>query len=253
MAKIDPSDLYMISYTSGTTGQPKGAMATHKSVICTAMMERMNPLMTGPPVYLSYLPMAHVYERIMVIFCVVRQGKIGIYNGDVLKLTEDLAILKPTVFASVPRLFNKFYQKINAKFADGSFVARTLVKSALSTKLANLEEDGSYTHWLYDKLVFSKVKMILGGNVQVMVSGSAPIADDVVKFFKVCMGVPLLEGYGQTEAQGLEFVQDPRDWMSGNVGGITTSMELKLIDVPEMSYSVLDKDENGNPVPRGEV
>jgi long-chain acyl-CoA synthetase len=106
---------------------------------------------------------------------------------------------------------------------------------------------------MYDKLVFSKVKMILGGNVQVMVSGSAPIADNVVNFFKVCMGVPLLEGYGQTEAQGLEFVQDPRDWMSGNVGGITTSMELKLIDVPEMSYSVLDKDENGNPVPRGEV
>jgi long-chain acyl-CoA synthetase len=106
---------------------------------------------------------------------------------------------------------------------------------------------------MYDKLVFSEVKMLLGGNVQCMVSGSAPIADEVVNFFKICMGVPLLEGYGQTEAQGMEFLQDPSDWTSGNVGGVTTSMELKLIDVPEMSYSVLDKDENGNPVPRGEV
>ena len=170
-----------------------------------------------------------------------------------MKLTEDLAILKPTCFASVPRLYNKFYQKIKAKFADGSFIARSLVNMGLSSKLANLKDNGSLTHWLYDKLVFSKVKAILGGNVQLMISGSAPISDDVVNFFKVCMCCPLLEGYGQTEGMGLEFVQDPKDWMSGNVGGIVTSMELKLIDVPEMSYSVLDKDADGNPVPRGEV
>jgi long-chain acyl-CoA synthetase len=146
MAVVDPSDLYLISYTSGTTGQPKGAMVTHKAVVCTAMLERMNPLLTGPPVYLSYLPMAHVYERIFLIFCVVRRGQIGIFNGDVLKLTEDLALLKPTIFASVPRLYNKFYQKINAKFADGSSFARALVNQAVSTKLSNLKEDGSYTH-----------------------------------------------------------------------------------------------------------
>ena len=94
---------------------------------------------------------------------------------------------------------------------------------------------------------------MFGGRLRYIACGSAPISPKVIDFFKAVLSIPVLEGYGQTEACGLETLQVSSDRVAGNVGGILPSMELKLQDVPEMEYFSTDKDENGNDMPRGEI
>lgn len=169
-----------------------------------------------------------------------------------MKLKDDLAILKPTVFVSVPRLYNKFYDAMRSKLSELTGCKGTLAKKALATKLENIEK-GQYTHFLYDKLVFNKMKDVLGGRVEVLLSGSAPLAVPVKKFLKACFAAPFLEGYGQTEGMGAEFLTHPDDPRTDIVGGPVPMNEFKLIDVPEMNYFSTDKDEHGRHAPRGEI
>jgi len=103
------------------------------------------------------------------------QLKIGYYQGDPLKLVEDCGVLKPVIFCSVPRLFNRIYSKIKGNFDAATGCKKWLVEKGLATKLAALQFDGSLTNSVYDSMIFSKVAALLGGKVQLMVTGSAPI------------------------------------------------------------------------------
>lgn len=251
--KVVPEDILCFSYTSGTTGQPKGAMISNKNM--SALMggaEDHLTFLNYSAVYLSYLPLAHVLEKI--VFCVLSlvAGKYSMFGGDVFKLKDDIAILKPTLFVSVPRLFNKFHDTIRAKLHELSGCKSTLAKRALNVKLANVDS-GKYTHTVYDSLVFNKMKGFLGGRVEVMLSGSAPLSLPVKKFMKICFSCPFIEGYGQTEGLGGEFVQSIHDKSLDSVGGPLAMNEFKLIDVPEMQYTSKDVDELGRLTPRGEI
>lgn len=252
---VKPEDLALFSYTSGTTGKPKGAMISHKNLVCSlAGVETVIPFeQIGKIIHISYLPLAHVFERLLLTFVAFHDGKYGLFNGDVRKIKEDLQILKPTIFPSVPRLFNKFFDKMQAGMRDLSGCKASLAHKAVTTKLNNLEKSGSYKSFLYDALVFKKMKNALGGDVKFMVTASAPISDEVKKFLKIAMSCPFTEGYGQTEGLGGSFSTHPEDPTVGNVGGPLPSNEFKLIDVPEMNYFATDKDEDGNPSPRGEI
>lgn len=252
---VKPEDIALFSYTSGTTGAPKGAMISHKNIIAMITgAEDIFPMNEiGEIVHLSYLPLAHVLERALLTFCAYTGGQYGIFNGDVRKLKDDLLLLKPTFFTSVPRLFNKFFDKMQGGLRDLSGCKASLAHKAVKSKMENLEKDGSYTSGIYDMLVFKKMKAALGGRVKYMLTGSAPISDEVRKFMKIAMCCPFSEGYGQTEALGGSFITDPYDKEVGNVGGPLCQNEYKLIDVPEMSYFSTDKDENGKPAPRGEI
>ena len=254
---ISPNDICFFSYTSGTTGKPKGTMITHRNLVA-AVAGAMFSIPIGKDeimVHLSYLPLAHIFERMLCSFCICYGGQYGIYNGDVLKLKDDLAILKPNIFASVPRLYNKFYDKIKTGVDELTGMKSCLANKALNTKLANEKSDGSCTHWLYDKLVCSKFKEVLGGNVKFMVTASAPLGVDTMKYLKVAFCCPFLQGYGQTEGLGGSFVTDQRDptHASGHTGGPLPHNEFKLIDVPDMKYFSTDKDEQGKSRPRGEI
>lgn len=250
---VKPSDIAFFSYTSGTTGTPKGAMFSHANLVSlVAGVESGLPIINKDTVYLSYLPLAHVLEKAVFTHLTYLGAHYGIFGGDVMKLKDDLAILKPTVFVSVPRLFNKFYDAMRGKLSELTGCKGTLAKKALTTKLANIEK-GQYTHFLYDKLVFNKMKDVLGGRVQVLLSGSAPLAVPVKKFLKACFAAPFLEGYGQTEGMGAEFLTHPDDPRTDIVGGPVPMNEFKLIDVPEMNYFSTDKDEHGRHAPRGEI
>lgn len=137
----------------------------------------------------------------------------GFFSGNVLKLTEDIGILQPTFFASVPRLFNKFYDKIQAKLKEAAGVKGWLVNKALAAKLYYLKQGQGFEHKVYDALIFSKIKAFLGGKVRLMLTGSAPIAGDVLDFLKVVFSCPVCEGYGMTESGGgssVTFANDPQ-------------------------------------------
>lgn len=251
--QIQPEQIVCFSYTSGTTGQPKGAMISHKNLIATiGGAEDRLYLMSPSDVYLSYLPLAHVFERI-VFLAISYYGAQYSINTEITKITEDLGILRPTLFCSVPRLFNKFHDSIKSKMSDLKGCKASMASKAVSTKLANIEKDGSYTHCFYDSLVFKKMRATLGGRVKFMLSGSAPLSIPVKKFLKICFSCPFLEGYGQTEGCGGQFCTDFEDPALDNVGGPLPMNEFKLIDVPEMKYFSTDSDEAGRHCPRGEI
>lgn len=139
-------------------------------------------------------------------------GRIVFFSGDVQKLKDDLAIVKPTIFLSVPRLYSRFYDVLKAKFAELTGFTKTALDYALNTKLENLKSTGTYTHKVYDRVFFAKTREALGGRVRLMISGSAPLLPEVQNMLKVCMCAPLVEGYGQTETTGgycLTYANDP--------------------------------------------
>ena len=251
--KVVPQDVLCFSYTSGTTGTPKGAMICHKNMMALlGGAEESLDFISSEATYLSYLPLAHVLEKI--VFCVLSlvKGRYALFGGDVFKLKDDIAILKPTLFVSVPRLFNKFHDTIKAKLNELSGCKSTLAKRAINVKLGNVET-GKFKHSIYDFLVFNKMKNFLGGRVEVMLSGSAPLSLPVKKFMKLCFCCPFIEGYGQTEGMGGEFVQHVTDRNLDSVGGPLPNNEFKLIDVPEMKYTSKDTDDLGRLAPRGEI
>jgi long-chain acyl-CoA synthetase len=151
---------------------------------------------TENDIYVSYLPLAHVYERLMLVISMAIKMQVGFYSGDVLKLTQDLSLLKPTVMVSVPRLYNRFYDLMQSKIKELTSFRRTLVDWGIEKKLAALKYDGSTTDAFYDTLFFNKFKEILGGNIRMLVTGSAPISKDVINFLKIAFCVPIREGYG---------------------------------------------------------
>ena len=175
----------------------------------------------------------------------------GFFHGSVFELKLDLAVLKPTVFASVPRLWNKMADGIRKKIGALSGIKRKLADKAMSGKLDKCKKTGNYKNCLWDKIVFKKMRQVIGGRVRVLISGSAPLSKDTISFLKCCFPVPMIEGYGLTETllTSSTFVEDRN---AGIVGGVAYTQNMKLVDVPEMNYLATDK-KNGMSFPRGEI
>ncbi len=156
-------------------------------------------------------------------------------------LVDDIAALKPTIFASVPRLLNRIYDKIiNGALNSGSALKAFMFNQALSAKKHYLRAEGCLTHTVWDPLVFAKVKGVLGGRVRLMISASAPIAGDTLEFLRVGFGCEVLEAYGQTESCGGLTCSLQGDYSLGNVGYPSTCCQVKLVSVPDMGYLAKD-------------
>ncbi|KAI9245226.1 hypothetical protein BDA99DRAFT_447971 [Phascolomyces articulosus] len=245
-------DIATICYTSGTTGTPKGAVITQGNCVASiygaAIVGDVGSFASvdHTDVYISYLPLAHVFERVAQGLHVYRGAAIGYYQGDTAKLLDDITVLKPTVFCSVPRLFNRIYDKVFAGVKAKGGLSSFLFYRAYNAKKANLEN--TVHHWLWDRLVFGQIRQKLGGRLRFILSGSAPVSPDVMDFMRICFSARVFEGYGQTENMcgGCLTIED--DNTSGVVGAPFPCSEIKLIDVPDMNYLSTDK-----PHPRGEI
>eukprot|EP00908_Phaeocystis_cordata_P013993 Transcript_25102.p1 GENE.Transcript_25102~~Transcript_25102.p1 ORF type:complete len:624 (-),score=271.51 Transcript_25102:79-1950(-) len=249
------ADIALLCYTSGTTGDPKGAMLSHGNVISATAMQSF-PYAPGKflinedvqEVHLSYLPLAHIFETVVMNSMLSLGGAVGFYQGDTLKILDDLQALRPTVFVSVPRLYNRIYDKIVGGAAAKGYVASTLFSKGLAAKLAAFDATGALTHRLWDTLVFKKVAAQLGlDRCHTMFTGSAPLSDTVKDFMRVAFAVKFVEGYGMTESAAAGTLCNPLDPSKGHVGAPVVSIEIKLQDVPEMNYL-----SSGAP-PRGEI
>ncbi|KAK3139306.1 hypothetical protein QOZ80_5AG0381100 [Eleusine coracana subsp. coracana] len=242
-----PEDVATICYTSGTTGIPKGAVLCHENLIANAAGSSLNVKFFSSDVHISYLPLAHIYERINQVSLLHRGAAIGFYQGDNLKLMDDLAALKPTIFASVPRLYNRIYAAITNAVKESGGLKEKLFHTAYNTKRQAIAK-GRNPSPVWDKLVFNKIKARLGGQVRLMSSGASPLSPNIMEFLRICFGCEVLEGYGMTETSCTISAMDIGDKLIGHVGSPNPSCEIKLVDVPEMSYTSEDQ-----PYLRGEI
>ena len=239
-SQVQPSDLATIIYTSGTTGKPKGVMLTHHNVVSNVIDSTPRiPVKEGSSRAMSFLPVCHIFERMLLYL--YQYYSVSIYFAESIdKISENLKEVKPNKMSVVPRLLEKVYDKIYAKGTELTGIKKKLFFWAIELGLQwnPYGENG----WWYEiklviarKLIFSKWKEALGGELQVMVSGSAALQPRLTRIF-CAAGIPVMEGYGLTETSPVISVNDMRNKMFriGTVGKPINNVEVKIADDGEI-------------------
>ena len=237
---VKEDDLATLIYTSGTTGRPKGVMLSHKNVVSNAVNSASRfPIIPGQSKALSFLPVCHIYER-MLMYLYQYTG-VSIYFAESLDtISENLKEVQPEVMTAVPRLLEKVYDKIIAKGADLTGIKKKLFFWAVETGLEY--EPYGQNGWWYEKklgiarkLIFSKWQEALGGNLKVIASGSAALQPRLARVFNAA-DIAVMEGYGLTETSPVISVNDMRDhgFKIGTVGKPIPETEVKIAEDGEI-------------------
>ena len=240
MDAVHEDDLATLIYTSGTTGRPKGVMLSHKNISCNAKHSKGRlPIEMGKSKALSFLPVCHIYER-MLLYMYQYCG-VSIHFAESLEtISDNLKEIHPEVMTAVPRLLEKVYDKIIAKGADLTGVKKKLFFWAVDLGLQ--WEPYGQNGWVYEtklkvarKLIFSKWQEALGGNLKAIASGSAALQPRLARVFNAA-GCPVMEGYGLTETSPVVTVNDMRDggFRIGSVGKALPDTEVKIAEDGEI-------------------
>lgn len=240
MAAIKEDDLATLIYTSGTTGRPKGVMLSHKNISSNAIFSRERlPIIEGKGKALSFLPVCHIYERMLLYMYTYVGG--GIYFAESIEaISDNLKEVQPDVMSAVPRLLEKVYDKIIAKGTDLTGIKKKLFFWAVELGL-KWEPYGRNGWWYEQKLklarnlIFSKWQEALGGNLQAIASGSAALQPRLARVFNAA-GVPVMEGYGLTETSPVIAVNDMRNngFKIGTVGKPLKETDVKIAEDGEI-------------------
>ena len=235
-----PKDMAVVCYTSGTTGNPKGVLLTHGNMIAdvsgAAVTLAEGAVFDTHSAHLSYLPLAHMFEQLVEIFISWYGGRIGFFRGDPKLLIEDIQALKPTFLPVVPRVLNRLHGKVMEGVSQANFLKRFLFNTGLSSKLAGLKRGEVRNDTLWDSLVFSKFRALLGGRVELVVTGAAPCSAEVLSFMRAALGCGVFQGYGQSEDTAAATVSLIGDQEPGHVGPPLACSRIKLESIPEMNY-----------------
>jgi long-chain acyl-CoA synthetase len=230
-----PDDLATFVYTSGTTGQPKGVMLTHRNIVSNVVASMDVLHISGSYTALSFLPLSHSFER-TVDYCYFYMGCTIAYAESVATVAANLQEVKPHVFVSVPRVYEKVLSKVQENVAASSPIRQKLFnwavgvgREALPWRLKRQSPPGflGIQLGIADKLVFSKIRARLGGRFAFALSGGAPLARDVAEFFWGA-GVPIYEGYGLSETSPVLTVNTPDAVKMGTVGKAIPGVELLI-------------------------
>jgi long-chain acyl-CoA synthetase len=241
-AAIDENDLFTFIYTSGTTGPPKACMILHRNYY--AMVDEVRQVQdftVTDDVMLLYLPLAHNFGRCLTLLG-AHIGYTIAFCPDPYTVGDALPAVRPTVFPSVPRVYEKVHTAVTAKFDEATGVKRRLIDWALRvggevSKLREAERPVPATlalqHKLADRLVYTKVKSRLGGDLRIGVSGGAPLAKEIIEFF-AALDILILEGYGLTECTTGATINRPTRYRFGSVGPALPGVDLQVAEDGEV-------------------
>lgn len=229
--RLEKNSIATLVYTSGTTGEPKGSMISHDNLLYEAQAIDKLGLVSCEDVQLIFLPLAHIFARVLE-FSWIRTGHLLAFAESIDKIVDNMAVVKPTLLAGVPRIF----EKVRARAMEGA-LDRSGLKSALA-RLAFSEaekwqpgKEKSFSLKLWQKIVFARIGQTLnerfGGRLRFFVSGGAALAPEVLNFFQLC-GIRICEGYGLTETTAATCINLPDDIRPGSVGRPLPGTELKL-------------------------
>ncbi|MEP6622579.1 MAG: long-chain fatty acid--CoA ligase [bacterium] len=233
---VKPDDLATLIYTSGTTGDPKGVMLTHDNLFSNVMVSAEAIPFEGNDVGLSFLPLSHIFERMAGHYLMLHVGCSIAYAESIDTVPVDMQIVRPTLVLSVPRLYEKMYARVLENALAGGdlkkrifFWARTVAEEWANEKLVGLEPSGllALKYRIAQKLVFSKLQTRTGGRLRYFVSGGAPLAAEINKFFYAA-GLVILEGYGLTETSPVICVNTPAAFRIGTVGKVMPGAEVSI-------------------------
>jgi long-chain acyl-CoA synthetase len=242
VAAVDPSDTAIIVYTSGTTGPPKGAMISHDNIMAVMRDQDEAFAIDEGDVSLSFLPMAHVAERVLAFYGRINTGMGTYFASSIAKVLEEVTEVKPTIFGSVPRIFEKAYAKIMSTVEQAPPTRQRIFRWAERVGREAVQ------HWqagkpvpfglklkygLADRLVFSKLRAVFGGRVRYFITGAAPIAPEILEFFWAA-GFPIFEMYGMTESTVITHANVPGHVKLGSVGRALSIVEDRIADDGEI-------------------
>jgi len=243
-------------YTSGSTGVPKGVMVTHQNMVATATcILYLREFDSNSDMYIAYLPLAHILELLAETTYTLLGIPIGFSSPNTMTDMSsairrgdkgDVSLLHPTLMCTVPLILDRVYKNVLDGISKKGPTFKKIFNFVYQQKLQwNL--DGFQTPIL-DKLVFNKLKMILGGRMDFLLVGSAPLSPSTQEFIRVCLGINISQGYSMTETTCSGTCQPPGEPVVGLVGGPMAGVEIRLINWEEGNYKITDK-----PLPRGEI
>ncbi|MDG2194648.1 MAG: AMP-dependent synthetase/ligase [Polaribacter sp.] len=237
---VNPSDLATLIYTSGTTGRPKGVMLSHNNIVSNVLASKKRvPLQEGEDTALSFLPVCHIFER-MILYLYQYCGVSICFAESLEKLTANAQEIKPNVMTAVPRLYEKIYDTIYAKGTELKGIKKVLFFWAVNLGLRH--EPYGANGWWYEKqlaiarkLIFTKWQAALGGELKIMVSGASALQPRLTRIFAAA-GMPIMEGYGLTETSPVVSVNQEAEggFKIGTVGRILDQVEVKIAEDGEI-------------------
>lgn len=238
---VKPSDLLTIIYTSGTTGNPKGVMLSHHNMV-TNVRASADCIPFGPgDIILSYLPLCHSFERMAGYYTAMSCGVTIAYAESIDTLSENLLEVRPTIVTTVPRLFERIHNRIMKQLADAPTIRRTIFEWGIEAgkRYAAARKKGrpplvlGIARRLFDTLVYRKITSRTGGRIKFFVSGGAALPKELGIFFEA-VGIPIIEGYGMTEASPVISVNRVDNYRFGTVGQTIPGVEVRIAEDGEI-------------------
>ena len=239
---VTPDDLASIIYTSGTTGDPKGAMLTHSNFMSNVGAATGIVTIGPDDVFLSFLPLSHVFERMGGHYLPLSSGATIAYAESPFTIRQNMQEVRPTIMMSVPRVYEAMHERILNSVKEGSPTKQKIfhwsvsVGSKVSQAIQQQKKPSlglSMKASIANKLVFEKLKAVTGGRLRFFVSGGAPLSKAIAEFFHAA-GILILEGYGLTETSPVICVNRPDQWKFGTVGPVIPGIEVKIAEDGEI-------------------